>query len=236
MGSKNRIAKHILPIMLKSRGSRVWVEPFVGGANIIDKVSGVRLGNDNNPYLIALLKAIQAGWVPPTQVDKETYGKIKHNMDLYSPELVGFVGFACSFGGRWWEGYAKDSASSGRNYNYAAGGSRSLVKQSKRLVGARFACGDYLHMVVPKRSLIYCDPPYEGTKQYNKDVFNHLEFWQWCRDKAKDNHIVFISEYSAPNDFVCVLDIFHATGLNNKAGKSYDKRVEKLFRFEPLLS
>jgi DNA adenine methylase len=31
MGSKNRIAKEILPIMLKERGQRTWVEPFVGG-------------------------------------------------------------------------------------------------------------------------------------------------------------------------------------------------------------
>jgi DNA adenine methylase len=38
MGSKNRIAKYILPIMLKERGQRIWVEPFVGGANMIDKV------------------------------------------------------------------------------------------------------------------------------------------------------------------------------------------------------
>ena len=40
MGSKNRIAKQILPIMLKQRGNRTWVEPFVGGGNMIDKVQG----------------------------------------------------------------------------------------------------------------------------------------------------------------------------------------------------
>ena len=40
MGSKNRVAKEILPIMLKERGQRTWVEPFVGGANMIDKVDG----------------------------------------------------------------------------------------------------------------------------------------------------------------------------------------------------
>ena len=41
MGSKNRIAKHILPIMLaeaEKNGITKWVEPFVGGANLIDKV------------------------------------------------------------------------------------------------------------------------------------------------------------------------------------------------------
>ena len=40
MGSKNRIAKEILPIMLAHRTPEMaWVEPFVGGANVIDKVS-----------------------------------------------------------------------------------------------------------------------------------------------------------------------------------------------------
>jgi len=35
MGSKNRIAKEILPIILKSVNDKkitTWVEPFVGGA------------------------------------------------------------------------------------------------------------------------------------------------------------------------------------------------------------
>ena len=41
MGSKARIAKHILPIMLdeaEKKGITKWVEPFVGGGGMIDKV------------------------------------------------------------------------------------------------------------------------------------------------------------------------------------------------------
>ena len=37
MGSKNRIAKFVLPIMIKEvneKGITTWVEPFIGGANI----------------------------------------------------------------------------------------------------------------------------------------------------------------------------------------------------------
>ena len=52
MGSKNRIAKEILPIMLAYRTPEMaWVEPFVGGANMIDKVDGIRIGNDCNEYI-----------------------------------------------------------------------------------------------------------------------------------------------------------------------------------------
>ena len=68
MGSKNRIAKEILPIMLEKRENRTWVEPFVGGANMIDKVQGKRIGADINPYLIYLKKLyyicnLIPGWI-----------------------------------------------------------------------------------------------------------------------------------------------------------------------------
>ena len=60
MGSKNRIAKYIIPIMLSERKeNQTWVEPFVGGANIIDKIDGERIGADINPYLISVLISIR---------------------------------------------------------------------------------------------------------------------------------------------------------------------------------
>ena len=60
MGSKNRLAKELLPIILKDRKQGQWyVEPFVGGANMIDKVDGNRIGSDNNKYLIEALKMIR---------------------------------------------------------------------------------------------------------------------------------------------------------------------------------
>ena len=67
MGSKRRIAKDILAIMLRDRQEwQYYVEPFVGGANCIDKVDGIRIGSDNNHYLIALLKKLQedTSWLP----------------------------------------------------------------------------------------------------------------------------------------------------------------------------
>lgn len=47
MGSKARHAKELLPIILANRTEGQWyVEPFVGGANMIDKVNGNRIGAD----------------------------------------------------------------------------------------------------------------------------------------------------------------------------------------------
>lgn len=221
MGSKNRIAKHLLPIMLENRNGRTWVEPFVGGANMIDKVEGKRIGADTHEHLIELLRALQAGWIPPTDVSKEMYYEVKNNQDSYSEELIGFVGFLCSFGGKWWGGYAANS----KGDNYADRGSRVLTKQAKKLKEIEFINCSYQDLEIPPNSLIYCDPPYEGTTKY-KGGFDHLEFWEWCRIKAKEGHLVYVSEYNAPSDFKCVKEIEHKTILNKNA---QDKRVEKLF-------
>ncbi len=60
VGSKNRIAKDILKIMLPYRKKDTyWVEPFVGGGNLIDKVDGYRIGSDKNKYVIEALSSIK---------------------------------------------------------------------------------------------------------------------------------------------------------------------------------
>ena len=49
MGSKARVAKEILPIILKDRVQDQWyVELFAGGMNVICEVEGNRIANDIN--------------------------------------------------------------------------------------------------------------------------------------------------------------------------------------------
>ena len=74
MGSKNRIAKDILPIVLENRQPDQWyVEPFVGGANSIDKVDGKRIGSDLNKYIISTWKGRQNESIKPIEIPKESY-------------------------------------------------------------------------------------------------------------------------------------------------------------------
>lgn len=62
LGSKARIAKHILPIILKDRQPDQWyIEPFAGGCNTMHLVAGKRIGNDSHDYLIAMWQALQWG-------------------------------------------------------------------------------------------------------------------------------------------------------------------------------
>ena len=71
-GSKNRIAKEIIPIVTANlQPNQYYVEPFVGGCNLIDKIQHpYKIGNDNNKYLIALLQYAQEGGKLPEYVDK----------------------------------------------------------------------------------------------------------------------------------------------------------------------
>lgn len=222
MGSKAAIAHKLLPFMLTHRADGMpWVEPFVGGANMIDKVGGIRIGCDTHKYLIALLYAVQNGWTPPTCVTKHEYDYIKKNTNEFPDYLVGFVGFLCSFGGKWWGGYASNT----KGDNYAARGSRVLIKQATKLQGVTFTNQSYDTLELQEKSIIYCDPPYSGTTSY-KDVFNHDTFWEWCRQRNRDGHILFVSEYSAPDDFSIVTEIMHKTKLDKN---SQYTRTEKLF-------
>lgn len=104
-GNKSRIAKSILPIILKDRKpNQYYVEPFVGGANLIDKVEGFRIGADSNEYVIELLKSLQDGWTPPERISKEQYYYIKDNKDE-NKALTAWAGVCCSYGGKWFGGF-----------------------------------------------------------------------------------------------------------------------------------
>ena len=77
--------------------------------------------------------------------------------------------------------------------------------------------------------MIYCDPPYENSTSYHLKDFNHLEFWQWTREKTIEGHLVFISEYKAPKDFVCIWKKELCSSLTKETGSK--RGVEKLFMF-----
>jgi DNA adenine methylase len=204
MGSKNRYAKELLSIILKNRKPEQWyVEPFVGAFNVIDKVSGSRIGNDENYYLIELFKAVQSGWCPPNSVSETEYKHVKDNKEKYPPHLVGFIGFGCSYAGKWFGGYARGNDNNGQKRNYCRESQKNILNQLQGIQGITIHNKSYLDLEIPPQSIIYCDPPYEKTTSY-KSSFDSKTFWDWVRMKYSQNHKVFISEYTAPNDFIPV--------------------------------
>jgi len=230
MGSKRRIAKEILPIMLKGRGNRPWVEPFVGGANVIDKVGGYRIGGDSNPYLIELYKKLQNGYTPPEFISREDFYRVKLNKEEYPMEVVALCGILASYNGNWFRAYGGYSATkTGGCRNYYKEGVANLMRQLPSLLGVDFYHCGYNELSIPKDSIIYCDPPYSETADVYKDKkFNHELFWEWCKIKHSEGHRVFISEKSAPDVFRLIWE----KELQVTHPRQRFKHTEKLFTIE----
>lgn len=83
---------------------------------------------------------------------------------------------------------------------------------------------DYRNVAIPDNAVVYCDIPYFGTEKYGIQSFNHDDFWKWVREQVVP---VFVSEYVAPDDFECILEIEHISTLSHT--NSSKRVVEKLF-------
>ena len=225
-GGKTKVAKQIVEYLESVRKEQqTYIEPFIGGGIICSKMSGNRIASDYNEYLIEMYNAVQTGYELPEEITKEQYDYIRNNKDE-NKALTGFVGFGCSFAGKWFGGYARQ-----KGYNFASGSKRSLLKKMKTMQDVKFEYKNYKEWMDIKGALIYCDPPYsETTQPYGTGDFNTEEFWEDMRVLSKNNN-VYISEYSAPKDFECVLEIPTKTIIRDSNDKvSY--RVEKLFTYK----
>lgn len=238
MGSKNRFAKELLPIILKDRTKgQHYIEPFAGGMNLIDKVDGKRIANDNNKYLIALWRGLQTNKTRPTEISKEFYSDVRDCFNgknsKYDDFTIGWVGFMGSANGRFFEGgySGKSNTKIGSVRNYIDESIRNIQKQMPNLKDVDFRCNDYLELEIPENSIVYCDIPYEGTKQYSTSKgFNYNQFWDWVRSTTLKGNQVFVSEYKAPEDFVCVWEKEAKSSLKaNGVIKGNKLSTERLF-------
>lgn len=222
-GGKARTWKQISKLINEvNKENKPYLEPFVGGAWVLQGVKATkRYAADANKALITLYQSLQNGWVPPDDLSKEEYNHLKALKDGSDP-LTAFAGFGCSFGGKWFGGYAKSG-----DRNYAKNAKNSLMKKVANLGGVVFKCESY-DKLNPNDMVIYCDPPYQNTTGYGAiGSFDHELFWEVMREWAKNN-TVLISEYNAPEDFEPILEIKTKTDIRTKTGK--ENRIEKVFK------
>ena len=239
MGSKASISSSIVPIIQKCimfSGYDHYIEPFVGGANIIEHIKcNTRVGADINRYLISLLRYAQLHEISdfPEDVTYEEYCSVRDAFNIksakYEDWYVGCVGFLASFNGRFFDGgFAKPHYSDGQHREPYKEHLRNLMKQN--LSGIDFIRCDYKSFSNVSNHVVYCDPPYANTKDYNgnKD-FDSDEFWEFAR-KLSDSNIVLISEQIAPKDFTEIW----SQDVKRQINTSDDKFMvsEKLYVYE----
>lgn len=112
VGGKKKLAKYICPILQKELDTgkySAYVEPFGGGANIMENINfSVRYFYDINKYLIAFYKALQNGWeMPqPNSFGAEHYNEVKNSFKLkdgkYPDYYYGYMMFVPSYNGKMW--------------------------------------------------------------------------------------------------------------------------------------
>lgn len=236
MGSKNRYAPYIVPILQKTIDEHnvdTYIEPFVGGGNIIDKIQCKnRYGYDRSDTLIALLTQMSENFDDVLKDgNRELWDKGKAYVkdgimpDDMSLANIGAMEFFASYcNGGFPRGYAKNTAT--RNYYNEA--YRNAEAQAPNLKGVKFGCQNYWELEIPTGALVYNDPPYQNTKIYgyaNQPKMDYEHFWQWVRDISKNNY-VFTSEQTAPDDF----EVIWEQEVKRTTNKTNDfKAVEKLF-------
>jgi DNA adenine methylase len=220
-GGKFKIANDIVEILEYNRKEdQIFVEPFVGGANIVSKMSGVRFAFDKHFELIEMYKSLQNGWIPPENINRED--REKAIKGLLEPCLTAFIGFGCCYAGVYFAGYAENK----RGDNFAKNAKNSLLRKMLTMKNVNFQNKDYRELKF-EDALIYCDPPYNGVNKYKIGDFDSFEFWEYMRLWSKNND-VFISEYNAPEDFICIWNKKVKTEIRTKLNGRED-RIEKLF-------
>lgn len=234
MGSKRRIWKYISPIILSERKEgQLYVEPFCGGCNSLCQVSGKRLAADINPYLIGMIKSLLNNEKQLYPISKTLYDEVrkdyrKGNNERYNVAEMGWVGFMASYNGRFFDGGYSGNGVKGKDggiRNYIDESIFDILVQMERLHGVDFHCCSYNELDIPKGSIIYCDPPYRDTKQYDKVDFDYDCFYDWCEKMSKLGNKVFISEYRMPSLFKEVWSMKVRCNINIEK----NIRVEKLF-------
>lgn len=239
MGSKARFKKEILSIILNNRTEEQWyIEPFAGGMNVICEVSGNRLANDKNKHLIEMWKGLVLDRATINEIPKHLYNKARteynNNTNIeFDDFMIGWIGWMASANGRFFDGGYSGTSNTkiGTVRDYIKEAISNIEKQIPKMKGVHFESKDYSELSIPDNSIIYCDIPYQGTKQYStsKD-FNYEKFWNWCRVKSKEGHTIFISEYNAPSDFECVWQKEAKSSLSANGIIGANKTsVEKLF-------
>ena len=111
------------------------------------------------------------------------------------------------------------------------------LQQLQQLGGDQKACiknlkitnHDYTQFSYLTNTIIYNDPPYEGTTHtsYKTDTFNSHSFYEWAYEMSKKN-IVLVSSYKISDErFECVYEFKNARSTFN--GGFSKNKTEKLF-------
>lgn len=230
LGGKSRLGGRIVQAILDDLGVKhltLAVDLCSGAGGVTHRLADVAdrvVAVEAHPGLVALHKAVQSGWVPPEHVSEAEYQEVRRGNQTTA--IAAFVGFGCSFGGKWWGGYARTEAGNTSARNYALNARRAVLKETRPNIDHVNA--DALTFEIDTE-VVYCDPPYEGTTGYDAiAVAEDGSWWRRLADLASPERACYLSEYAEPPPGILARQVWEAPtkeGLR-KAGA----RTERLWR------
>ena len=235
LGGKARLGGQIVQAILRDLGRTrlgVVADLCSGAGGVTHRLADVServIAVEAHPGLVALHKAVQAGWVPPEHVSEDEYRALRTANDRTNP-LTAFAEFGCSFGGKSWGGYARTISGDASARNYALNARRAVVKETRPNVD--HVCADALAWEVAVE-VAYCDPPYEGTTGYAAvDGAAPGAWWRKMQALADRGVACYLSEYAeTPPDGVSARLVWSAP---TKEGlRPQNARIERLWRVLP---
>lgn len=229
LGGKSRLGARIVQAILDDLGVKrltLAVDLCSGAGGVTHRLADVSdrvIAVETHPGLVALHKAVQDGWVPPEHVSEAQYQEVRRGDQTTA--LAAFVGFACSFGGKWWGGYARNAA----RRNFAHGGSKSVRERVRPNV--EHVANDATAWPCDGAEVVYCDPPYTGTTGYAAiGRVGDDAFWHRLADIASPERACYLSEYAeAPPAGVEARLVWTAPVHSGQLTKA-NSRPERLWR------
>ena len=205
LGGKHHLATEISAIIASARKAEddFW-DLCCGTGNVCAAVTGGRrFAVDVVPSLVSCLRETAAGrWKPPNELSKETYDDLHARWKLdraIDDPLVAFAALGCSFGGKWFGGYARRKPGARKlPLTLAAGSAKGLLKKAKNLFDVTFICDLWQNWIDRISGVAYIDPEYANTTKYSAAPrHDPVSFWR-SADALSERCRVFVSEYAGP--------------------------------------
>jgi DNA adenine methylase len=210
LGGKWNCGKTLAKMIEAHRESgQTYIEPFVGGANVLWRISGKRVASDAHELLIDFWQAVQAGWYPdPARPTKAEYDELSarykketdfSHLTREERAQIVWTGYAASYMGAWFNGFQAATGGAGTKF---------FDQQIPCIDGVDFRHDPYTAYSRRRGCLIYCDPPYRPVEE-SKTVrgydavtaqqgeFDFDAFWDWAARVARCN-TVLVSERVLP--------------------------------------
>ena len=87
-------------------------------------------------------------------------------------------------------------------------------------------CGSYLDYEYREGDVVYCDPPYENTCEYDPNGFNHKQFYDWVASRP---YQVFFSSYQISDTRFKIYDKWKKIMLFNNSTDTKKYATEILY-------